>query len=199
MMIHIKSFFRKKYIRIFIIILILLTIFFCFLDYQNKLLDHINFYDDVYLIVDREKYERIVGDDIEYLKIINKDDYSNYFNLMTIERVKEYNYLYMIKFNKYSLYEKYKEYAVIFSSNSIYDSNIKEWKFSKVIIDVLYIIVILLFIISLIVITVYEINDFKLLYILCYHKHQIFLIFMINLFLLLLTDIVIIVFYKSLF
>lgn len=188
-MINIFSFFRKKRNIYFLIIIVILSIF------NNMIINK-------YVEVDKKIVEN--SDEIfliaDYTLV---DEIRNYHKNLKIEIIDSLEVekhgieisndivYYKVIFNRISLYEKYKDKAILLVVNRSYSNTLDNLSFYSIISTILIIISLIILIITILTVIYYEKSNIQLLRTVGYKRFQIFLVYLLNLFILLVPSILI--------
>lgn len=183
-MILIQLFFRKKYIRIFGFIFFLFAIFYCVTCYNLWQVDQIDIDNyDWYLIASTSKYQSIPIKDIRTSIPIPEEDWME--NGIIDHSNDTY---YKVWFSRLTDYEKYKEDAIL-AIDQRYQANLEYVESFYSISKFLLGIFLLLIVFTIGAVIYYEKDTIYLLSVVGYQDYQIFLIYFINLALLLFPSI----------
>jgi hypothetical protein len=188
-MINVLSFFRKKRNIYFLILITILSIFNNviinkYIEVDKKIIDNNN---EIFLIVD-SKVEKEIRENNKKIEIneMRKEKLKTY----GIEIKKNTRY-YSVSFNRISLYEKYKDKAILLVANNAYNNTLNNLSFYSGISKLLIVISFAILIIIIITAIYYEKETIFLLKMVGYNQFKIFLIYFLNFAILLIPSVIV--------
>ena len=174
-MINILSFFRKKRNIYFLVLITILSIFNNIIIGKHIEVDKkiVSSSDEIFLIVD-SKLEKEIRKNYKEIKIneIGEKELETYS--IEINKNKKY---FRVSFNRISLYEKYKDKAVLLIANNVYNNTLNNLAFYNILSRILITISFIILIITIITAIYYEKTTILLLKMVGYNRSKIFLIY----------------------
>lgn len=188
-MINILSFFRKKRNIYFLVLITILSIFNNIIIGKHIEVDKkiVSSNDEIFLIVD-SKLEQEIRKNYKEIKIneIGEKELETYS--IEINKNKKY---FRVSFNRISLYEKYKDKAVLLIANNVYNNTLNNLAFYNILSRILITISFIILIITIITAIYYEKTTILLLKMVGYNRSKIFLIYFFNFGILLIPSIIV--------
>lgn len=188
-MINILSFFRKKRNIYFLVLITILSIFNNIIIGKHIEVDKkiVSSSDEIFLIVD-SKLEKEIRKNYKEIKIneIGEKELETYS--IEINKNKKY---FRVSFNRISLYEKYKDKAVLLIANNVYNNTLNNLAFYNILSRILITISFIILIITIITAIYYEKTTILLLKMVGYNRSKIFLIYFFNFGILLIPSIIV--------